>query len=141
MTITNRRNFSLSDSSRANREGVDYRLIEISNLAIKITLIDFGHGALAGFRTKTEQHKLFTQGVSKADGLIKISKHQEGKALDFYAFVNGKASWETHHLAMVGAAFLQASSILGYPIKWGGLWEGKGNSIYGWDMPHIELID
>lgn len=140
ISIFRRRKFYLSDRSKANRSGIDKRLIEISDLAIVLTLIDFGHGPLSGFRTKSEQHGLYTKGLSKCDGVIKISKHQEGKALDFYAFVNGKASWEYHHLALVGAAFLQASSMLSYPIKWGGLWEGKANSFYGWDMPHIELI-
>ncbi|MEO5344604.1 MAG: hypothetical protein H7842_15010, partial [Gammaproteobacteria bacterium SHHR-1] len=60
---------------------------------------------------------------------------------DFYAYVDGRASWEREHLAMVAAAFLQAASHLGYAISWGGLWKQRGGGIYGWDMVHVELVD
>jgi len=133
--------FSLSEKSKINREGVDSRLIEISDLAIKITLVDFGHGPLSGLRHPEQQHALYLEGKSKADGYNKKSNHQSGRALDFYAYVDGKASWEPEHLTMVAAAFLQAASQLGYKVKWGGLWEAKNGGIYGWDLPHIELSE
>ena len=138
--------FSLSNNSKNNRVGVDPRLIEISDLAIQISLIDFGHGRDAGLRPDERQNELFEAGKSKADGYIKRGKHQAaddglGKALDFYAFIDGKASWEREHLAMVACAFLQAASILGYKIKWGGLWKSEAHDFYGWDMPHFQLIE
>ena len=133
--------FRLSTASKANRDGVDPRLIEISDLAIRLTLVDFGHGPCSGLRSVGDQQHLHADGKSKADGVIKRSRHQDGKALDFYAFVDGKASWEPEHLAMVGAAFLQAASVLGYRVNWGGLWRKKAGGLYGWDMPHIELLE
>lgn len=134
--------FSLSSSSKQHRNGVDRRLIEISDLAIKITKIDFGIPEFGGVRTTEEQGELYADGKSKADGVNNLSNHQSGNALDFYAFINGKASWEHEHLAMVAAAHLQAASMLGYKINWGGLWKStkSTNGIpYGWDMAHIEL--
>ena len=136
--------FVLSEKSKKNREGIDTRLIEISDLAIQLTVVDFGHGPHSGLRPADEQHQLFLDGFSKADGFNKIGEHQTGNALDFYAYVNGKASWEHHHLAMVAAAHLQAAAMLGYSIKWGGFWQRKvpkfKNGIaYGWDAAHIEL--
>ncbi|MCK4822901.1 hypothetical protein KA005_44475 [bacterium] len=136
--------FQLSKRSKKNREGIDSRLIEISDLAIQLTVIDFGHGNHAGLRIAKEQHQLFLDGLSKADGYDDIGEHQSGNALDFYAYVDGKASWQHHHLAMVAAAHLQAASILGYKIQWGGFWQRKNpkfkNGIpYGWDCAHIEL--
>lgn len=128
--------FTLSENSKKNREGVDSRLIEISDLAIRISLVDFGHGRDAGLRTAARQNELFKQGVSKADGHTKLSNHQSGRALDFYAFVDGRASWQPEHLTSVAAAFFQAACILGHRIEWGGLWRPNG-----WDKPHIELID
>ncbi len=130
--------FKLSKSSKQRREGVDHRLIEISDLAIQISIVDFGIPGDGGLRTAQRQNELFKEGKSKADGYDKKSNHQSdddgyGKALDFYAYVNGKASWETEHLAMVAAAFLQAASMLGYELKWGGLWKTFK------DMPHVEL--
>ncbi len=127
--------YQLSSKSKQRREGVDPRLVEISDLAIQITVVDFGHPADSGKRTAERQNELYLDGKSKADGYNKLSRHQSGKALDFYAFVDGKASWDTEHLAMVAAAFLQAASILGYKLKWGGLWKSFK------DYPHVELVD
>jgi len=86
-------------------------------------------------RTEEVQAKLFEDGVSKADGVSNKSYHQSGKALDVYAYVDGKASWDKLHLTTIAAAMLQASAQLGYELKWGGLWKS-------WqDMPHFELRD
>lgn len=133
--------FSLSSTSKNNREGVDIRLIQISDLAITISIIDFGHGKYAGLRTPETQNQLFKDNKSRADGYKNLSNHQSGKALDFYAYVNGRASWAPEYLAMVAAAHLQAASMLSYRIKWGGLFRTKRNKLYGWDCPHLELMD
>ena len=125
--------FKLSDKSKQRREGVDPRLIEISDLAIQISVIDFGIPGDGGLRTAERQNELFEGGKSKADGYDKLSEHQSGNALDFYAYVDGAASWEPEHLAMVAAAFLQAAAMLGYKLKWGGLWKSFK------DMPHVQL--
>jgi len=134
--------FKLSNTSIKNREGVDPKLIEINNLAIQITKIDFGVPGNGGLRTAGAQNQLFKEGLSKADGYEDLSLHQSGKALDFYAYIDGASSWRHDHLAMVAAAHLQAASMLGYKINWGGLWKStkKTNGIpYGWDMAHIQL--
>lgn len=129
------KNYALSKRSKQRREGVDYRLIAISDLAIQITPIDFGIPEHGGVRNAAEQAELFDAGLSKCDGYKKLSRHQSGKALDFYAFVNGKASWEREHLAIVAATHLQAASILGYKLQWGGLWANFT------DFPHLELLE
>ena len=134
--------FKLSENSKRNRAGVDPRLIEISDLAITISLVDFGHGPHSGKRTAEEQNKLHRDGVSpNCDGYEVLSNHQSGRALDFYAFVDGKASWEHAHLALIAAAHLQAASVLGYQLSWGGLWKSKRGGLYGWDCPHVELLE
>lgn len=133
--------FSLSESSKDHREGIDPRLIEISDLAITLTLIDFGHGPYAGLRKAEDQNGLFLDRKSKCDGYEKLSLHQTGKALDFYAYIDGAASWKPKHLSMVVIAFFQAASKLGYAIESGALWKSSKNKIYGWDMPHIQLVD
>ena len=142
-------NFKLSNSSLRNRDevngGIDPRLAEISDLAITICPIDFGHGGDSGKRSAERQHELYLDGKSNADGDRKKSNHQSGRALDFYAYVDGKASWDHAHLAVVAAAHLQAASILGYQLSWGGFWMRREpkfiNGIpYGWDCPHVELV-
>ena len=139
-------NFRLGRSSQANRAGVDPRLIEISDRAIAISLVDFGIPANGGLRTAEIQHQLYKDKLSSCDGYNNKSLHQTGLALDFFAYVNNGASWEHAHLAMVAAAFLQAASELGYHVEWGGLWRSKKprliNGIaYGWDCPHIQLME
>jgi peptidoglycan L-alanyl-D-glutamate endopeptidase CwlK len=124
--------FKLGSNSLNNRAGVDHRLIEISDRAIQISIIDFGIPNSGGLRTIKEQAALFTAGKSKADGRINKSFHQTAKALDVYAFVDGKASWEKEHLALIATAMLQAASELGYRLTWGGLWKWQ-------DMPHFQL--
>ena len=136
--------FTLSNRSKTRRAGVDPRLIEISDWAITLTVVDFGHPQYAGWRTDAEQFALYSAGKSECDGINDLSFHQKGMALDFYAYVDGKASWEPHHLAMVNVAFLQAASMLGHKLEAGILWSGKEiiNGVrYGWDCAHIELVE
>jgi len=124
--------FKLGSNSLNNRAGVDHRLIEISDRAIQLSIIDFGIPSSGGLRTIKEQAALFTAGKSKADGRTNKSYHQTGRALDVYAYVDGKASWDKLHLALIAAAMLQAASELGYRLTWGGLWKWQ-------DMPHFQL--
>lgn len=134
--------FKLSQKSLSRLKGVDRDLIAVPKLAIKLTVIDFGIPPDGGLRSDIRQNELFLQGLSKADGYKKISEHQLGGAFDFYAYVDGKASWREDHLAMVACALLQAGSMLGVGLNWGGLWSSTKttNGIpYGWDMGHIEL--
>jgi peptidoglycan L-alanyl-D-glutamate endopeptidase CwlK len=127
--------FNLGKNSLNNLIGVDERLIDIAEVAIKLSNIDFGIPSTGGLRTEEVQAKLFADGVSKADGVNSKSYHQSGKALDVYAYVDGKASWDKLHLSLIAAAMLQASAQLGYELKWGGLWKS-------WqDYPHFEIRD
>jgi peptidoglycan L-alanyl-D-glutamate endopeptidase CwlK len=136
--------FQFSSSSIRRMKDVDVRLREIAHMALTISPIDFGIPEDGGLRTEDRQHALFLGGKSQLDGKNDISNHQTGKALDFYAFVNGTASWDTQHLSMVAAAFLQAASLLGYKLKWGGFFKPykihNGDDFEsGWDYPHVEL--
>ena len=134
--------FKLSNKSQSRMAGVDQQLIDVAELAIQISVIDFGIPSDGGVRTERRQSELFLSGKSKADGVRNKSNHQSGNALDFYAYVDGAASWDHDHLAMVACAFLQAATLLGVSLNWGGLWSStkKINGIpYGWDMAHIEL--
>lgn len=132
--------FKLSKKSLNNISGVDPDLIRVAKRAIEITLVDFGYPKLGGKRTALEQRALFDDGKSRADGYMHKSRHQIGLAIDFYAYVDGKASWKREHLAMVAAAHLQAAAELGVKVRWGGLWKSNDDGIYGWDMPHIEKV-
>lgn len=125
--------FQFSKRSLDRMEGVDQALKDIAHRALEISRVDFGIPEHGGKRTSEEQHLLYKGGKSKADGYHKWSRHQYGEALDVYAFVDGKASWDTEHLALVATAMLQAANELGYKLEWGGLWKSFQ------DMPHFQL--
>tara|TARA_B110000240_G_scaffold159192_1_gene177499 strand:+ start:689 stop:1081 length:393 start_codon:yes stop_codon:yes gene_type:complete len=127
--------FELGKNSIKNMAGIDDRLIDIAELAITLSPIDFGIPSSGGLRSIEDQAALYTSGKSKCDGRTNKSYHQTGKAIDVYGYVDGKASWDTLHLTTIATAMLQASAQLGYELKWGGLWKS-------WqDMPHFELRD
>jgi len=136
--------FRFSKTSNLRRLGVDCRLVQVSDRALEISVIDFGIPKYGGKRTAENQYKLFLDGKSRADGTNSSSYHQSGKALDFFAFVDGKASWHPGHLAMVAAAFLQAGAEFGYKLTWGGLWlpvKTTSGVPHGWDAGHIQIED
>lgn len=125
--------YKYSERSKIRMRGIDPRLIEVLELAITITKVDFGIPEYGGLRTQDEQHKLFTKGLSKADGLYSKSKHQSGLAFDVFAYVDGRATWDIFYMSQVACAILQAANTLGYKLSWGGLWESFI------DTPHFEL--
>jgi hypothetical protein len=131
--------FEFSEKSYSNMHGCDPRLKQIAFWAIEITPVDFGIPDDGGLRTAERQNELFQMGRSKCDGYEKISRHQAtalspwSKAIDFFAYVGGVASWDKHFLAVIAASFLQSACDLGYIIEWGGLW------ITWKDYPHIQI--
>jgi peptidoglycan L-alanyl-D-glutamate endopeptidase CwlK len=129
--------FALSSSSSRRMKDVHPDLQRVAIRAIQITKVDFGIPEHGGKRTAQIQNMLYkTANKYKGpDGYEKIGKHQTGHALDFYAYVDGKANWEEVYLAQVACAFFQAAIELGVKIGWGGLFSTWS------DMPHIELVD
>ena len=141
--------YRFSSKSIERMKGVHPDLIVIFNEAIKNSPIDFGVPASGGVRTAAEQLNLFNDGKSKCDGTKKKSRHQMkedgfGHALDFYAYVNGKASWEKNHLAMVAGVIMATAERLKKEGKVTGslYWGGQFGSadFNGWDMPHFERV-
>lgn len=136
-------NFAFSKKSVERMKGVNPQLILIFNEAIKNSPIDWGIPNDAGIRTAIRQNELFADGNSKCDGYDNLSNHQSGNALDFYAYVNGKASWEKHHLAMVAGVIMSTATRLrkqgkiDIELKWGA--EFGSNDFNGFDFPHIEV--
>lgn len=132
--------YQLSKNSLRNLDGVNAELVDVVKLAIQITKIDFGIPSNGGYRTAQRQAELYAQGrttpgniITNADGVNSKSKHQTGKAVDVYAYVDGKASWDELHLSMVACAMLEAANRLGVDLRWGGLFKSID------DKPHFEL--
>lgn len=116
----------------------DPRLIKIAEEAIKVSPVDFG--IACGARSIEDQQKAFKEGKSKCDGIKNKSNHNynPSKAFDFYAWVNGKASWDKVHLAIIAGVILTVAKQHDIDIRWGGTF--GSNSFDGFDFPHIELV-
>lgn len=129
--------------------GVDPDVVRVFHYALSISPIDFGIPEDAGLRTAKRQNMLYNtyrngKRVSFCDGYEILSNHQANdhgysEALDFYAYVDGAASWKKEHLAIVAAIILTAASHLGVPMEWGGMFGCKGGK-FGWDMPHMQKV-
>lgn len=126
--------YRLSARSLSHLEGTDPRIKQIVKRAIYLSKVDFGIPQDGGLRTAERQNELFKDKKSRCDGYSLKSYHQTGKAFDVYAYVDGKASWEPEHLALVAAALLQAANTLKINLEWGGLWNYT-------DMPHFQIND
>jgi peptidoglycan L-alanyl-D-glutamate endopeptidase CwlK len=126
--------YKLSNRSRSRLDGINPVLIEIVEEAIKNSPFDFGIPQSGGLRTAEDQNKLFNQKVSKCDGYAKKSYHQSGNAFDIYAYVNGRASWETKHLKPIAEHILNvADECFNVELTWGGNWPNFK------DLPHFQI--
>ncbi len=112
---------------------VDDRLQAIFMEAIEECPIDFGIPSTGGLRTAKMQHELYLDGKSKADGYRLESYHQSGCAIDVYAYVDGKASWEKEHLTIISETVKRVAKRMGVLIVWGGDWKTFV------DMPHYQV--
>ncbi len=125
--------FKFGSSSLKRLSTVDERLQKIAHRALELSPIDFGIPNYGGLRTAEEQKALFDQKLSELDGYDNESYHQTGLALDVYAYVDGKASWDEKHLANIAWFMQKAANELGHDLEWGGTWTSFV------DMPHFQL--
>ena len=127
------KHFKLSKSSLSRLETCDPRIQEIIKESIKNSPIDFGIPQYGGKRTAKEQYSLYEKGLSKCDGYKHLSYHQSGMAVDFFAYVDGKASWEEIHLTLIAGHILGIAKSMGYNLEWGGFFKSFK------DLPHLQL--
>lgn len=124
--------FQLSKSSLSNLDGVHPDLVAVVKRAIEITRIDFG--VSEGLRMPQRQKQLKAEGKSTtltSKHLVQADGY--GHAIDLFALVNGKASWEHKHFRLAIQAMMTAAIELDVQIRAGGLWRDF------LDSPHFEL--
>ena len=119
--------FKLSKRSLDKLEGVDERLQAIVKSAIHQTKIDFG--VICGLRTIQEQRELVEKGSSQT----MTSKHIDGKAVDLFAYIGSRGSWELNLYDDIADAVAQAARDVGVGICWGAAWSTK-DTPYPMDM-------
>ncbi len=120
-------NFSFSERSKKNLQGVNPALIAVARRALELSPVDFG--ITEGLRTMERQREMVRTGKSQT---LK-SRHLTGHAVDVVAYLGANISWEWRYYEQIAAAFKQAGKELGTAIEWGGDWKTLK------DGPHFQL--
>lgn len=115
--------FSLSQKSLDTLRDVNPRLTQVVHDAIKTTTVDFTVGE--GLRTLERQRELVARGKSKT---LK-SKHITGHAVDLWALLNGKVSWESSLYNDIAEAMRDSAIKNGVVVRWGAVWDRVLNDI------------
>lgn len=108
--------FHLSERSLSRFAGVKPELVEVTKIAITLTRVDFG--VSCGVRTLEEQRKLVASGASNT----MKSKHLTGEAVDLFAYIGSRASWELSLYDDIACAMKTAAQDVGCSIRWGAAW-------------------
>ncbi len=120
-------NFSFSERSKKNLQGVNPALIAVVRRALELSPVDFG--ITEGLRTMERQREMLRTRKSQT---LK-SRHLTGHAVDVVAYLGDNISWEWKYYEQIAAAFKQAGKELGTVIEWGGDWKTLK------DGPHFQL--
>jgi peptidoglycan L-alanyl-D-glutamate endopeptidase CwlK len=95
----------------------------------KLKALDFGISS--GRRTAPEQNTLWQQGrttpgpiITYRDGYEVESTHQKGMAVDFFAYLDGRANYEPGNVALIAMCFAEAADALDLKWRWGGNFTG-----------------
>ena len=131
--------YVLGERSRRNLEGVHRDLVQVVELAIKLSAVDFA--VIEGLRTIERQRELYAQGRTKPGHVVTwtmASKHIDGLAVDLLP----STGWNyTAGFDEVARAMFAAAQQLGVRIRWGADWDrdGKPRERGESDSPHFEL--
>jgi peptidoglycan L-alanyl-D-glutamate endopeptidase CwlK len=118
-------------TSLGNIKTLDNRMYSVCHAAIavmnrrKIGRPDFGISS--GRRTAVQQNILWQQGrtvagpiITYRDGYEIESTHQSGMAVDFFAYIDGRADYDPGNLALIALCFAEGANALDLKWKWGG---------------------
>ena len=95
---------------------------------------DFGIPKTGGKRSAQTQNELFHKGWSKLDGYTKKSYHQTGRAIDIYAYINGKLTYNKGVMTKLANHIMKiAQDKYNTKLVWGGNWTTFV------DLPHFQV--
>jgi len=129
--------FSLSTRSLRVLDPVHPDLAQVARRAIIETTVDFG--VSSGLRTIEEQDELLRQHKAEIrNSLHLVQSDGYAHAIDIFAYINNKATWENRFYGPIVQAFIVAGTALGVQLEFGHLWKsfrGKNSP----DSVHIQL--
>ena len=115
--------FNLSARSLQRLEGVHPRLVDVVELAIQRTAVDFT--VVEGLRTAERQRELVAKGASQTqNSLHLVQPDGYGRAVDLAPLVGGAIPWDNWEAFRQLADIVKACAAeLGVPVEWGGDWK------------------
>lgn len=128
-------NHTFSEKSLQLLNTINKQLGILATEVLKISKIKFE--ITEGYRDQTTQQKYFKEGKSQLDGIIKKSKHQQGKAIDIVCYDpnTNKPTYDKKELYYYIAGLFECKAKeLTIEITWGGWWSFE-------DCVHFELND
>ena len=131
--------YKFSDKSLEKLSSCHPDLQKLMKEAIKYSVIDFGISC--GTRNQKEQDEAYRTGRSKLQ--YPNSKHNQtpSLAVDVFAYVGGKVSWELKYYYYLAGVIMTTAKKLDIDIRWGGNFNENGSfsddSFV--DCPHFEL--
>lgn len=128
--------YKLGTASKRNLATIHRVGQRIVERAITITDVDFS--AVNGIRTRAEQRKNITDGVSwTMDSYHLPDEDGNVFAIDIYPWVDGETSHEESDYNRVAKAMFQAAQEVdmeGYRLEWGGFWNKPQNDKAHWQI-------
>lgn len=135
-------NYVFGSRSLSNLETCHDDLQMLMKEVLIWTPIDFS--IIEGHRALERQQQLFEQGMSKLDGVTKVSLHQNdpSHAVDIAPYpIDWDGPFAHKRFYWLAGAVIATANRLGIKIRWGGDW--NGNSSFTdqkfHDLPHFEL--
>lgn len=116
--------FILGGKSRRELEGVHPELVDMVELAIQYSAVDFT--VYDGLRTSAEQAQLMRRGASKTMDSYHIRQADGyGHAVDLVPIIGGVPKWDWDGCYQVFLAVDAAATQLGIAdrVTWGGIWD------------------
>lgn len=130
--------FTLSERSLKNLEGVHPDLVRVVKTALKLSTVDFV--VIEGLRTVERQKQLVAQGASTTMNSRHLkAKNGFGHAVDIVPLLDTdgdgdkEISWHWPHYDRIKEAMMLAASAEKVSIEWGGAW------VRFKDAPHWQL--
>lgn len=108
--------YHLSLRSYSKLYGVDKKLTQVVQDAIKTTTVDFG--VIEGVRSLGRQKELVAQGASQT----MKSRHLTGDAVDLMAYIGFRGSWELNLYDNIADSMKLAAQKNNTKIRWGCAW-------------------
>ncbi len=114
--------YSLGKHSWAELEQVHPHLVEVVELSISTTPVDFT--VHDGIRSRDEQAELVEAGVSFTMRSMHLPGIDgKGRAVDLVPYIGGKLRWDWDPIYVIARVMRESAVSLGRDIRWGGAWD------------------